>query len=152
MATNNKLDKMFGPAGTSAGIFLFVAGLIICWFSFVGLIIVTVGAFIGFTSTSTLIDFEKRRLKLSTNIFGIFPIGEWILIQPDMKMGIKKSNKAWRSYSQSNRTLTIANNDYRLILYGSNGKEIMPIHKSDNLDSAKLTLDKFSKQLGITVI
>jgi hypothetical protein len=152
MATNNKLDKMFGPAGTSAGIFLFVAGLIICWFSFVGLIIVTIGAFVGFTSTSTLIDFEKKRIKFSTNICGIFPIGEWIFIQPDMKMGIKKSNKAWQSYSRGNRTLTIANNDYRLILYGSNGKEMMPIHKSDNLDSAKLTLDKLSKQLGIAVI
>lgn len=152
MTTKHKLDKMFGPVGTSAGIFILVAGLIITYFSLTGLVLVLVGAFVGFTSTGTLIDFEKKRLRFSNNIFGIFPIGQWIFIQTDMKIGIKKSNKVWRAYSRSNRTLDIANNDYRLILYDSNGREIMPIQKSDNIDSAKLNLDKLSNQLGIGVI
>jgi hypothetical protein len=143
---------MFGPAGTSAGIFLFFAGMIISFFSLAGLILVLIGAFIGFTSTSTSIDFDKRRLRFSNNIFGIFPIGQWILIQPGMKIGLKKSNKVWRTYSRSNRTLDITNKDYRLILYDSNGREIMPIQKSDHIDSAKSNLDKLSKQLGIEVL
>jgi hypothetical protein len=151
MITRNKLDNIFGPVGTSAGIFLFFAGLIITYFSLTGLILILIGAFIGFTSTSTSIDFDKMRLRFSNNIFGIFPIGQWIFIQKDMKIGIKKSNKVWRAYSRSNRTLDIANNDYSLILYDFNGKEIMPLQKSDNLDSAKLNLDKLSKQLGIGV-
>jgi len=151
MTTRNKLDKVFGPVGTSSGIFLFVAGLIITYFSLTGLILVMIGAFVGFTSTSTLIDFDKRRLRFTNNIFGIIPIGQWIYIQTDMKIGIKKSNKVWRAYSRSNRTLDITNNDYRLILYDSKGKEIMPIQKVDNIDSAKSNLDKFSKQLGIGV-
>jgi hypothetical protein len=152
MTTKNKLDKSFGPVGTSAGIFLFAAGLIITFYSLPGLILVLIGAFVGFTSTSTLIDFDKKRIRFSNNIFGIIPIGQWISIQTDMKIGIKKSNKVWRAYSRSNRTLDIANNDYRLILYDSKGKEIMPLQKSDNLDSAKLNLDKISKQLGIGII
>ncbi|MFO7370966.1 MAG: hypothetical protein R6X09_11925 [Bacteroidales bacterium] len=152
MTTKNKLDKIFGPVGTSAGIFLFVAGLIITFFSLKGLVLVLIGAFVGFTSTGTLIDFEKKRLRFSNNIFGIFPIGQWIYIQSDMKIGIKKSNKVWRAYSRSNRTLDIANNDYRLILYDSNGREIISIQKSDNIDSAKSNLAKLSNQLGIGVI
>ena len=152
MITRNKLDKAFGPVGNSAGIFLFIAGLIITYFSLTGLILVLIGAFIGFTSTITLVDFDKRRLKFSNNIFGIIPTGLWIIVQKDMKIGIKKSNKVWRAYSRSNRTLDIANNDYRLILYDSAGREIMPIQKSDNLDSAKLDLDKISKKLEIGVI
>jgi hypothetical protein len=152
MTMRNKLDKAFGPFGNSAGLFLFVAGLTITYFSLTGLILVLIGAFIGFTSTSTLVDFDKRRIKFSNNIFGIIPIGQWIIIQTDMKIGIKKSNKAWRAYSRSNRILDIANNDYRLILYDSNGREIMPIQKSYNLDSAKLNLDKISKELEIEVI
>jgi hypothetical protein len=151
MTTRNKLDKSFGPAGTAAGIFLFAVGLIVTFFSLTGLILVLIGAFVGFTSTSTLIDLDKKRIRFSNNIFGIIPIGQWISIQPDMKVGIKKSNKAWRAYSQSNRTFDIANNDYRLILYDSKGKEIMPIQKSSNLDSAKLDLDRFAKQFGIGV-
>ncbi len=152
MKTNYKLDKSFGPVGTSAGIFLFVAGLIITYFSHSGLILVLIGAFVGFTSTSTLIDFANKRLKFSNNLFGIIPTGQWTYINPDMKIGIKKSNKVWRAYSKSNRTLDISNTDFRLILYDSNGKEIMPIKKTDNLDSAKSDLDKISKQLGISVI
>lgn len=152
MITSNKLDNAFGPTGSSAGIFLFVAGLIITCFSLAGLILVLIGAFVGFTSTSTSVDFDKKRLRFSNNIFGIFPIGQWIIIQTDMKIGIKKSNKVWRAHSLSNRTLDIANNDYRLMLYDSNGREIMPIQKFENIDSAKLQLDKFSNQIGIGVI
>jgi len=152
MTTKNKIDKMFGPVGTLAGIFLFVAGSIITYFSIAGLVVVLIGAFVGFTSTITSIDFGKKRLRFSIYIFGLFPIGKWILIQSDMKIGIKKSTKLWRTYSQSNRTLDIADNDYRLILYDSNGKKIMPIQKSGNLNSAKFNLDKLSKQLEIGII
>ncbi|MBO3698081.1 hypothetical protein [Roseivirga sp. E12] len=152
MTTKNKLDKMFGPVGTSAGIFTFIAGLIMTYFALTGMILVLIGAFIGFSSTSTVIDFDKKRLKFTNNFFGIIPSGQWISIQADMKIGIQKSNTVWRAYSLSNRTLDIANNDYRLILYDANGNEIMPMQKSSHLDAAKLDLDKFSKQLGIGVI
>ena len=163
MTRRNKLDKVFGPVGSSAGIFLFVVGLITTTYSslnelittrslLTGLILVLVGAFIGFTSTSTLVDFNKRRLKFSNNLFGFISIGQWVVIQKDMKVGIEKSNEVWRAYSQTNRTLNIANNDYRLTLYDSDGKEIMPIQKSDSLDLVKLNLDKISEELGIGVI
>jgi len=152
MTTNNKLDKSFGPVGTLAGVFLFVAGLIITYFSLTGLILVVIGAFVGFTATSTLIDFDKRRLKFSNNLFGIIRIGKWININADMKIGIKKSNKLWRTYSRSNRTLDQAKNDYRLTLFDKNGKEIMPIKKYSNLDSAKLDLNKIKTQLELSII
>lgn len=117
-----------------------------------GLLFVLIGAFVGFSSTGTLIDSEKKRLRFSINIFGIFPIGQWVHIQPDMKIGIIKSDKVWRGYSRSNRTLDIAINDYRLILFDSNGREIMPIQKADTIGSAKSNLTKLSNQLGIGVI
>lgn len=152
MQTRNILDKMFGPAGTSAGLFILVAGLIVIYFSLVGFILVLTGAFVGFTSTSTSIDFDKKRLRYSNNLFGILPIGQWIFIRTDMKIGIKKSNKVWRTYSRSNRILDIADRDYRLVLYDSNGNEIMPIKKSGDLATAKLNLDVLSKQLGLEVL
>jgi len=152
MTSRNKLDKIFGPVGSSTGLILFLAGFMICYFSLTGLIFVIIGAFIGFTTTSTFIDFDRKRLRFSNNLFGIFPIGHWIFIDPDMRIGIKKSNKIWRAYSQSNRTLDIANKDYRLILYDSDGREIMQIQKSANIDSAKLNLYEYSKKLGIGVV
>ena len=44
MKVNNKLDKSFGPVGTSAGIFLFVLGIITLYSSWFGLILVIVDA------------------------------------------------------------------------------------------------------------
>jgi hypothetical protein len=152
MITVNRLDKAFGPVGTAAGISLFIAGLIISFFSFTGPILVLIGAFVGFTSTSTLIDHDSRSLKFSNNIFGIIKTGQWIKIEPDMKIGIKKSNKASRAYSRSNLPLDIVIKDFRLILYDSNNKQILTIQKTDSLDSAKVELEKLCNQLGLTMI
>lgn len=152
MTTHYRLDKLFGPVGTSAGIVLMVAGLIGCFFSLTGLILVLIGAFVGLTSTATTVDGDKKRLRFTTDLFGIVPIGQWVPIHADMKIGIRKSTKVWRAYSRSNRTIDIDDNDYRVILFDSHGKEMIPILKTDSLDSAKLRLDRLSKELDIGVI
>lgn len=152
MTTRNKLDKAFGPVGTSAGIFLFIAGIGICFFSLRGLILIVLGAFVGFTSTRTSIDLDNKRARFSNNIFGLFPIGQWIDIETNMKLGIKKSNKTWRAYSRGNRTLDLANTDYRIVLFDSKGREILPLQKLNNPGSAKLRLNELSEQLGLNTI
>ncbi|NOU19481.1 MAG: hypothetical protein HOO91_18150 [Bacteroidales bacterium] len=152
MTTNNKLDKSFGPIGMVAGITIFVTGIILVFFSLSGLFLIILGAFVGFSSTSTLIDFDKKRIKFSNNLFGIISVGKWLEISTDMKIGIKKSNKTWRTYSQGSRSLDISNQDFRIILYDSANKQIMPVKKSETLDSAKIEIEKLSKQLGLGII
>ena len=152
MTTKNKIDPMFGPVGATAGKILFLAGLIITWFYVSGLILVLIGAFVGFTVTTTWIDFDKKRLRFATRLFGFIPTGKWITVHKDMKLGIKKSNQVWRAYSRGNQTLDIADNDYVLFLFDSNGKAIIPIQKSSTPYAAKQNLDTLTKQLGIGVI
>jgi hypothetical protein len=151
MLIKNKLDKSFGPVGASAGFVLFVAGLVITYFSFLGLILIIIGAFIGFTSTSTTIDFDKRKIKFSDNLFGIFEIGKWIKVEPEMKIGIKKSNIGWVSYNV-NIPRDFVNKDYRVVLYDSLNQQIMEIKKNKSLDAAKQELDKLVVQLGLPCI
>lgn len=152
MITNNRLDKSFGPVGTYAGVIVFIAGIIMTLFSYSALILVFFGAFVGFTSTCTLINYDKKRIKFSNNLFGIIKIGHWINIEQDMKIGIKKSDLIWTAYSQTNRTLDIPNKDYRIVLYDSDNKEIMPIKKTKTLDSAKIVLETLHNQLGLNLI
>ena len=95
MITKNKLDKSFGPVGSSAGIFMFIVGLVATYNSLTGLILVFIGAFVAFTTTSTLIDFDKKRIKFSNNFFGIIAIGQWIDLKPEMKIGLKKIHKGY---------------------------------------------------------
>jgi len=151
MITNQKLDKSFGPIGVVAGTTLFFVGIILVYFSLSGLFLILLGAFVGFTSTSTLIDIENKRVKLSTNWFGIISTGKWIDITTGMKLGIKKSKKTWRAYSRSNRTIEMTDSDYRIILYNSDNIEIMPIKKVESLEIAKKEVEELGRELELNI-
>lgn len=149
MIANNKLDKSFGPVGTSAGIIVFVAGLISLWFTGFALILILIGAFVGFSYSSTEIDFDRKRVRFLNNLFGIIKTGQWLNVKPDMKIAISKSGRMWRSYSGGNRILDIPDEDYRLILYDSSGKMLMPVKKVGDHNSAKSELEAICRQLEI---
>ncbi len=152
MVIRNRLDTTFGPFGSSTGLFLLIGGLVTTYYSLIGLAVVIVGAFILFTSTSTSIDIEKKKIKFSNNLFGIIPIGKWINIIPEMKIGLKKSHKGYRGYVRGTQPVDIHNRDIRIFLYGSDNKQIMPIKKFKSYDSAKTELSELSTLLGIPII
>ncbi|OFX74549.1 MAG: hypothetical protein A2X12_11700 [Bacteroidetes bacterium GWE2_29_8] len=156
MITNNKLDKSFGPIGNYAGMTIFIIGLIgsIVTKSFSLPIIITtlIGAFCGFSNSSALIDYDNKRFKLSNNLFGIIKTGKWINIKPEMKIGIKKSTKTWRTFSRSNRNIDVSNKDYRIFIYDYRSRPIMPIYKTNSLDTAQNELKKISSQLEINLM
>jgi len=148
----NKLDRVFGPFGSSMGFFLLLGGILATYFSFIGLIIILIGAFISFTTTSTLIDFENKKVKFSNNLFGIIAIGRWINIKPDMKVGMKKIHRGYRAYIRGTQAVDIHNKDFRLILYSSDNKQIMPLIKFNSYDSSKAALQELSSSLGLNII
>lgn len=152
MKTANRLDKSFGPIGSSAGFFLLVAGVVATFTSMFGLILVILGAFLGFTATYTLIDFDKRKIKFSEKLFGIIQTGKWISIVPGMKIGIKESNVTWTAHSKSNRSIDIYNKDFRLILFDKENTEIMPLKKTDTLDAALVELEMLCSKLKLVRI
>jgi hypothetical protein len=150
MITNNRLDKSFGTVGSSAGVFVFIAGLILTCFYLSALILVLTGGFVGFTTSGAMIDYGNKRVKFSNNLFGLLRIGKWRPIEPSMKIGIRESNQTYRSYSRGNRALDVTQHDFRLVLYDSANKEIMPIKKTDSLDAAKIELEIECKRLGLS--
>ena len=152
MKTNNKLDKSFGPVGSFAGIIVFLAGLGSLYFSWFSIILVLFGAFVGFTYSSTEIDFNQKRVRFLNNLFGIIKVGTWINVKPEMKIGITKSRKIWKTYSGGNRELEIENKDYRLVLYDSLGRKLMPLSKTDDLITAKAELQAICRQLSISKV
>jgi len=153
MISNNKLDKSFGPAGTSAGIVLFIAGLgITLFYSLFGIILLVIGAFVGFSNSSTRVDADQKRVKFSNNLFGLIPTGQWFAVDKEKKLGIRRSNRSWRNYSRSNRILDTSTNDYRIMLYDKSGQEIMPIKKYPTLEAARAELEQLSNELGLKTI
>ena len=152
MILKNKLDKSFGPSGTLAGYTILVIGLITTYTNWGGILLVMVGVFMGFSSTSSVMDTDKKRIMFSNNLFGFIKTGKWVDIDNAMKVGIKESNVTWTTYSRSNRSIDTIKKDFRIVLCDSDEKEIMEISKSDSLDSAATQLELISKQLGLSPI
>ncbi len=148
----NKLDKTFGPFGTSTGFFMLLGGIIATYYSYWGLLIVVIGAFVCFTSSSTIIDTDNKKIKYSNNLFGIFRVGKWINIQPDMKIGLKKFHRGYRAYIRGTQKIGIHYNDIRIFLYRSDNKQTMPIQKFDSYETSKSELNKLSSLLGLDII
>lgn len=151
MIVKNKIEKPFGPSATTTGIVIFIAGIISTYFSFVSIILIVVGAFIGFTRVSTFIDIEKGRIKFSDVLFGIFPVGKWIEINNEMTIGLENSRRGFKTYSRGMRTNNTIVKDVRIILYGSFGKKNGSIKKYDSQKSANEDLERLCKTLGVKV-
>jgi len=152
MVIKNKLDKTFGPFGTSTGFWLLLGGLIATYFTIYGLIFAITGAFVAFTTTGTIIDSEKKRIKYSDNYFGIIPVGKWIDIKPGMKLGLKRSHLGYVGYIRGTQPVDIHYNDMRIFLYDSDNKRIMPVKKSDSVEASREDLTYLSSLLGLPII
>lgn len=128
---------------------MFIAGIIYLYFSLIGIILIVIGAFIGFTSVVTFLDSEKSKIKFSDNLFGIIPIGKWIDITNEMKIGLVNSQRGFRTYSRGMRTTDVILKDIRIMLYGPDNKKIGPIKKCKSHESARKSAEELSELLGL---
>jgi len=150
MIVKYKLDKSFGPSGTFAGYALIVIGLITTYSSWIGLLLIIIGAFMGFSSTGTVIDTDNKRIKFLNNLFGFIKTGKWVDIDPAMKVGIKESNVTWTTFSRSNRSIDTVKKDFRIVLCDVDENELMEISKSNFIDDAMSQLEIIGKQLALS--
>lgn len=149
MVERYKLDKSFGPIASITGIILFVAGLVLVWFSLSAIVNILLGAFLGFTFSRTEIDFDRKKVRYSDVIFGLITTGNWIEISPEMKIGILKSRKTWRTFSMGNRELETPVEDHRLVLFTGAGKKRIPLKKVSSTEKAGIEQDEFCRRLNI---
>lgn len=133
----NKIEnRSFGPFASSTGFFLFAGGLIIAYFSLYGLLLAILGAFLSFTSTSTIIDIGNKKIKHADYLFGLLPYGKWVDLQDTMKLKIRKVNRGYVGYARGSQTYEIHDISFRIFLYDSTNKQIMPVQKFYTYDSA----------------
>ena len=104
---------------------MLIAGLAILYFSLGGILLVLVGAFVGFTFTSAEINTATKQVRTVTHYFGIVPIGNWLSVSTSMKLGLKKVHRGHRTLSRGGRKLDIHTNDFRVTLFGTNKKQVM---------------------------
>jgi len=152
MIIRNKIDRTFGPFGTSTGFCLLLGGIIAAYFSLYAIIIAVIGAFAAFTSTNTVIDTDIRKIRHSDNLFGIFPAGKLIDIRPGMKLRLTKGHRGFVGYIRGNQPVDIHEHDIRITLIDENRKPILPVRKFKTYESARNELDNLSLLLGLPAI
>jgi hypothetical protein len=137
-------DKSFGPAGSAAGIVILITGTVLLYFSPATILLVLFGTFVAFTNTSTSIDTKNKRIRFSTNLFGLIKIGKWLPLHKEMKVEIMRNNKSFRAYSRGNRELVVKTHAFKAALFGKNNKEIMLVKYFDSLAEGK----EFAEELN----
>jgi hypothetical protein len=150
MVTDNKIDKLFGPSGITAGYSILIFGVIGTYFNLTGLILVVAGMFMAFTFVGTIIAFNSRRIKSYTSLFGLLKIGKWHSVNDFNKFSIYKSNRSYTTYSRANVPLTVKKSDIRLALLNNSGSLKITINKYTSFEEARKEMAELVRDFQIT--
>ncbi len=149
--TVNRFDKFFGPVGSLVGLFLLLAGIGLTFIELSALLLIPLGLFIGYTHSSTTIDFQNKKVRFSNNLAGIFKFGKWLDVNQDMYIDILRNNKVFRTYSRGNRALDIKTHQYEIVLYNDKNVKLMPLMYIKNLDDAKNATQEIASRLDLDI-
>lgn len=147
----NKLGNVFGPVGSVSGYFIVLVGVTLLFSTFKGVVVMILGLFVGFTSFVTYVDFDKNRFRSVIKLFGIIPVGRWQSFESTMKLSLKRTTTAWRTWSQGNRSFDVSEAGYRLQLLSRQGKLIADLQRFSTLANANEAIAFYSEKLGLSV-
>lgn len=147
---NTLENRSFGPFASATGLSMFVIGAVLAFFHLSAIILVIIGAFIAFTSTRTIIDTEKRRVRHADFLFGVIPTGKWLNIRDDMKLGLRKVRRGYTGYIRVNQPMDIKYLDIRIFLYDAANKTIMPLKSVMPGESEQDELKAMASLLGLS--
>ncbi len=152
MIINNKLDKVFGPSGTFAGYTIIVIGIIFAFHSIGSIILIIPGAFTAFSTTGTLIDTEKKKVKYYTSYFGLTKTGKWLDMNIFSEIRLSRSIISYRAYSRSNRQTETNKTGYRINFYSNSNKTRIPVMHCSDIQTARDEAEKISTLTGLPII
>ena len=144
-----KIEKLFGPSFSFAGYVFIAVGIITLRYSLSSIALVITGAFISFTTTGTLIDTDKRRVKSYTMLFGIIRAGRWIEIDNSYVFKISKSRRRYTTYSRANLANNLYISDVKLEMAApETGKKVL-VNRYKNYEEASREMNVLSDILNL---
>jgi len=151
MVINNRVNLTFGSAGSFTGYILLAVGLVTIN-SWVGIILVLIGAFFALSFTGITIDKEENRCRQFTQLFGLFKVGDWEELSAFNEITFQKNESVFRVNSQSNRSISTKSNSYLIYLLTKFTQNKMVVKKCKDKDIAKIEANKLSQFLNIPII
>ncbi len=145
----NKLDKSFGPAGSSAGIFIFVVGIGMCFFTWWAIIALLLGAFVGFSYSGSLICEDEKHFCFYNYFLGFIPAGKCVNVEEGMYLHLRRANRVYTNYSRGNRPLDLPDKNIRLYLCDKNGNLLFPLKKYRQKEQSKEDAGIIAEKMGL---
>jgi hypothetical protein len=146
-----KLDKSFGPAGGTVGIFLMVVGAFTIHLSISGLVLLLLGSFMAFSGSGSAVDTAHFRIKFYNNLWGLLKVGKWEYVHPKMQLRLTHARMAYRVYSMSNRSVDVSEPDWRIFIHDGNSRKGQAICKFKTREKAEEELAKLSDVLNLSI-
>lgn len=116
MHIKHRLDKIFGPSGSFAGLILLLAGVAMVFFYWTAIFLIILGSLFAFSVTGAEIYTDTRLVRQYRAWFGIFKKGTWFPLDSFSMMTIVPTRTTSRAYSLSNRANYNTSNDFRIVL------------------------------------
>lgn len=139
--------KFFGKSGQYSGYALIAGGLLALFStkSPAAMFLVVPGIFMAFTYSGTILDYNNKRVKQYTSVFGIYNAGKWISISSFTRFNISKVTGRYTSYSRGNVRFDMDVTTVRLLLTNSDGSLNVTINNFKNFEDAQ----KVKEELAI---
>ncbi len=147
----NELDKSFGPSASYAGLLFFFTGIFVTTLSISGILLVLIGAVIGFSRSGIIIEKENSRLKYYTKIFWIFKQGKWQNLSDYNELILLKNRKVYTTYSRSNRINQTKESGYIIYLLKSTNKHKIPVKICSSIEEGKSEIRNISEILELSL-
>ena len=151
MMIHNKLDKLFGQAGSVLGWLLLLVGLFINKTE-IAILFFLSGSFMALSYSAIQIDLNNNRYKFYYSLFGLISLGKWKSLNGiDGIAGISPIiNRS--SYLSENKKHQIESDDCFVVLFKNNPKKKIPLKRCKDLIEAKLEAKKASQLLNLRII
>jgi hypothetical protein len=148
---HNKLDKLFGQAGSILGWILMLVGI---YFAILPLsiLLVLIGSFMAFSYSGIYLDQEDKKYKFYYAYFGIYKSGSWRSLKNIDRVAGISSIIVRDSYIPKQKETKLKKVDCFVVLFLKNRNTKIPFKRCKDLLEAKLEAQKIGQQFNLNVI
>jgi hypothetical protein len=148
MKFRSKAEYPFAPYLSFAGVLFMLTGFIF-FRQVAGIVLLTTGAFLCFTSGGVVIDTDKQRMKTYARLFGIFPVGKWRDYSGCSGIAIVPVTTTYVVHSRSDRTNALESRFFRIYLVNKEMKPAYRLGKFKTIQVARHEAERLSHLLQI---
>lgn len=148
---HNKLDKLFGQAGSILGWIIMLVGI----YSFIlplSILLVVIGSFMAFSYSGIYLHQEDEKYKFYYAYFGIFKSGSWRSLKNIDRVAGISSIILRDSYTPKQKGTNLKKGDCFVVLFLKNKNKKIPFKRCKDLFEAKLEAQKIGRQFNLNVI